>query len=308
MKKTVLVIKLGYCETLVTEDGFTPSLGDVFRHTVLLHHYANDHVTWLTSESAAPLLKGNPYIHELLIYGPDTDKTLKDRAFDELLCLEKSASLCKFADNIRADRRLGFHRNGGGSGTSAHHGAECALDIANGGDSFVPIQSLLFQMVGDYWRGEGYILGYKPTPVAAYDIGLNIRVGGKWPSKAWPAKNWEKLAEICTNHGLKVSWQQGESDIEQYMDWIAASRLIVTCDSLGMHLALSMGKKVVALFGPTSSEQIYMYGRGVILSAEWACSKAPCMLPQCPNGRSCMQELKPKIVARAIVNILNGRS
>jgi hypothetical protein len=66
--RTVLIIKLGYCETLVQEDGFVPSLGDVFRHTVLLHHYADYQVTWLTSSSAAPLLENNPHIHELLIF------------------------------------------------------------------------------------------------------------------------------------------------------------------------------------------------------------------------------------------------
>ena len=90
------------------------------------------------------------------------------------------------------------------------------------------------------------------------------------------------------------------------MDWINAGRLIVTCDSLGMHLGLAMKKKVIALFGPTSSDAIYMYGRGVILTAEWACGNAPCMKPKCSQNGECMAEINPKIVARTIINLING--
>jgi heptosyltransferase-2 len=139
------------------------------------------------------------------------------------------------------------------------------------------------------------------------DVGLNFLVGSKWPSKAWPMKNWDKIEGFCVKHGLKVTRQQGEKDLEQYIDWINSCRLIVTCDSLGMHLALALKKKVVALFGPTPSEQIYMYGRGVILTADWACAKAPCMSASCPNGHHCMTGIQPRMVARVVNNLLNGQ-
>ena len=304
MKKSVLIIKLGYAETLVHEDGFIPSLGDVFRHTVLLHHYANDCVTWLTSESAVPLLKGNPFIDKILIYRENIAEELSLQRFDEVLCLEKAPTLCALSKSIDASRHLGFGwtRNG----TNAHPGAESALDIANGKDHFLPIQALLYQMVGDYWHGENYILGYSPKPRDNYDVGFNIKVGSKWPTKEWPMSHWKELEKMCVNHGLKVKWQEGHNNIEDYMDWINAGRLIVTCDSLGMHLGLAMKKKVIALFGPTPSEDIYMYGRGVILSAEWACGKAPCMNPTCSQNNECMGEISPKIVARTIINLING--
>lgn len=306
VKKKVLIIKLGYCETLVNETGFVPSLGDVFRHTVLLHHYANDDVTWLTSESAVPLLEDNPYISQIVTYNPHIGERLNDAGFDEVLCLEKSRSLCALADSITCTRRLGFrHANGN---VNACHGAESAVDIVNGKDSFLPIQALLYQMVGAYWNGEGYILGYKPNPQEAYDVGFNFRVGSKWPSKQWPSQHWKTLEKYCANHRLTVSWQKGEKDLKTYMDWIAAGRLIVTCDSLGMHLGLALKKKVVGLFGPTPSEQIYMYGRGIILSSEWACPDVPCMKNCCNLTETCMSEIDPKIVARAVSNLLNGKS
>lgn len=303
-QRKVLIIKLGYCETLIHEKGFTPSLGDVFRHTCLLPHYADAEVTWLTSSSAAPLLTNNPLIHKLLEYDENILNKLSNESFDEILCLEKASSLCDLARRIPAKRRMGFDFTE--KRRSAHPGAESALDIANGRDQFIPLQALLYQMIGDYWRGEDYILGYKPKATETAEIGLNIHVGKKWPTKAWPMRHWKMLGSMLENHGLKVSWQQGCENLYDYMDWISGNKLVVTSDSLGMHLGLAMKKKVVALFGPTPSENIYMYGRGVILTADWACPEAPCHKAKCSNKQACMREIRPKVVARTVVNLLNG--
>jgi heptosyltransferase II len=168
--KKVLIIKLGYCETLVDEDGFVPSLGDVFRHTVLLHEYKKDDVTWLTSSSAAPLLKNNPYINRLMIYNEGTRNALIKKEFDELICLEKAGIICKLASEIKTKKRMGFSRNK--NGLRPHSGAESALDIASGKDPFLPFQAVLFRMVNSYWNGEEYLLGYKPKSQKKFDVGL----------------------------------------------------------------------------------------------------------------------------------------
>lgn len=303
MDKRIIIIKLGYCETLVNEEGFVPSLGDVFRHTVLLHKYANDNVTWLTSESAIPLLKDNIFIQRLIAYEDkkSVDELVKEE-FDEVICFEKAPSICNLADSIKGKTRYGFTwRNG--RVEAVHHLAQSCLDIANGKRHFLPIQALLYQTVGDYWRGEGYVLGYRPRSKVSYDVGLNHLVGSKWPTKAWPMKHWKRLEELCKKYGLSVSWQQGEKDLELYMDWIHSCRLIVTCDSLGMHLALAMHKKTVALFGPTPSEDIYMYGLGIILRSSTACAYAPCFSPTCSDSGVCMSDIMPETVFQVIINL-----
>jgi heptosyltransferase-2 len=303
MNKQILIIKLGYCETLINEAGFVPSLGDVFRHTALLHKYATDEVTWLTSQSAIPLLKDNPLIHRLLVYEEVSSKeTLLNEEFDEVVCFEKARSICDLAESIKAKERYGFTwRNG--KVEAVHHLAQSCLDIANGKRHFLPIQALLYQTVGDYWRGESYILGYRPRSKVQYDVGLNHLVGNKWPTKAWPETHWKKLNNLCLKYGLKTSWQQGEKDIEVYMDWIHSCRLIVTCDSLGMHLALAMHKKTVALFGPTPSEDIYMYGLGIILRSSTACPHSPCFSSICRDGGVCMSDINPETVFQVILNM-----
>ena len=297
-RPTVLIVKVGYCETLVREEGFVPSLGDVFRHTVLLHHYSDYRVTWLTSESAMPLLADNDLIAELLTYDEKTTAALLDRHFDEVLCLEKAPTLCDFARSVSADRHRGFGWDG--VATRAHSGAESALEIANGKEPFLPIQALLFQMVGDHWRGEGYVLGYRPRPTTRFDVGLNYKVGSKWPSKQWPLAYWKGLEKLCKRAGLSTSWQQGTNDLSDYMDWINAAGVVVTCDSLGMHLGLAMEKKVIALFGPTPSENIHLYGQGVLMRAQSSCPVAPCMQPDCRGDCRCMSGITPEMVAATI--------
>ena len=119
-------------------------------------------------------------------------------------------------------------------------------------------------------------------------------------------KRWKQLAKLCKDNGMSVSWQEGTDNLHDYIDWIESCRLILTCDSLGMHLGLALKKKVVAIFGPTHSEDIHMYGRGIILSAEWACPKSPCMSSECENNARCMTEIQPRTVVRTINNILNA--
>jgi hypothetical protein len=53
--KKVLIIKLGYSETLDSALSLTTSLGDVLRTTVILHFFKDWHITWLVDEKALPL-------------------------------------------------------------------------------------------------------------------------------------------------------------------------------------------------------------------------------------------------------------
>ena len=43
-------------------------------------------------------------------------------------------------------------------------------------------------------------------------------------------------------------------DLHGYMDWINTCRVLITNDSLGLYLGIALGKKVIALFGPTPSD------------------------------------------------------
>src|SRR3989339_1488207 len=101
-KEKVLIIKLGYSETLDGEIGMITSLGDVLRSTVLLHLYKNAHVTWLVDEKAFPLLKGNPFIQKILPYDLTSVLQLQSERFDTVINLEKEAGMGVCLDFLTA--------------------------------------------------------------------------------------------------------------------------------------------------------------------------------------------------------------
>ena len=104
----VLIIKLGYSETLDPEIGTVPSLGDIVRTTPMLHCFKDCNVTWLTDESAYPLLKDIPNIDRILLFNIVTVLQLQAEQFDIVINLEKVPGICALCDTIKAWSKLGF--------------------------------------------------------------------------------------------------------------------------------------------------------------------------------------------------------
>ena len=125
-----------------------------------------------------------------------------------------------------------------------------------------------------------------------YDIGLNWAVGSKWPNKAWPKKYWEELEGLIKKRH-SCSWQEGLEDIRQYIDWINSCRVLVTSDSLGLHIAVALKKKIIILYGPTHSGETFIYDRGteVFPAVNYDC--IPCLTPYCHQDRLCMEYISP---------------
>ena len=91
------------------------------------------------------------------------------------------------------------------------------------------------------------------------------------------------------------------------MDWLSSCRLIVTSDSLGLHLALALKRKTVALFGPTPPEQVYMYGCGIKLTPLCDRDCVPCFQPKCCFATDCMQYISVDMVVEAIQTLMTGQ-
>lgn len=301
-----MIVKLGYSETLVGEISRKTSLGDVLRSTVLLHLYKNARVSWLVDEKATALLKGNPYIERILPYDLTSVLQLKAERFDTIINLEKVAGICAFSDSLTAWRRYGFRFDPESGSALAYDGSQRVLEICYNPEGKVSNskywEDVLFEMVGSVWQGEGLILGYKPSSKVTHDIGFNFNVGDKWPIKAWPLEYWQKLEGLIGDR-YTVSWQQGLKSIEEYIEWISSVRLLVTNDSLGLHIAHALGKPIVALFGPTVSAEVYIKD-GVKLLPEKDYDCLPCMSTACVKGRSCMYDIRPETVAKAVEKYL----
>jgi len=304
-KEKVLIIKPGYSETLVNEVGTNTSLGDVLRSTVILPLYKDANVTWLVDEKAAALLKGNPYVKRILVYDLTSVLQLQRERFDTIINLEKVAGLCALSDSINGWRRYGFRFDPETGEARAYDGSHHVMELCfsqEGKASNTRFwEEFLFEMVGAKWNGEMPILGYKPKSEEIFDIGFNHNVGEKWPIKAWPQDYWSKLEEMLKDEfEFIVSWQKGLGSIEEYIEWINSCRLIVTNDSLGLHIAHALGKKVIALFGPTVSGEVYVKD-GIKLLPDPKPDCLPCMSNICKRERTCMYDIRPDRVYRGIV-------
>ena len=305
----VLIIKLGYSETMDAGISKVTSLGDVLRSTVILHLFKDDQVTWLVDEGAYPLLEGNPYIHRLLPYDLSSVLQLQRERYDTVVNLEKVPGICALADSINAWRRYGFRFDEVSGQAQPYDGCQTVFALC--GDEklkqehTVSWQESLLRIVGGVWEGQEYILGYRPRSEERFDIGLNWAVGSKWPNKGWPTGRWDELEEMISGD-YSVSSQQGMENLNLYMEWINSCRLLVTNDSLGLHIALALGKKVVVLYGPTNPHETCFYGRGELLYPEVGYDCIPCLKQVCRRERSCMDSISPRRVKERIDRLLGG--
>jgi len=303
----VLIIKTGYSEILDDRNNSRRvSFGDVLRATALLNLYKNDEVTWVADITAFPLLEPNSLIHKLLPYDFTTVLQLESEEFDKVINLEKVPGICALSDKIRARRsRYGFTFNSQTGNAEAYNGAFDVLAV--GADPVLKkrnsrtVLDLLFEMVGEKWNGEEYVLGYKPKTCEVYDVALNTQVGKKWPTKAWPIENWNRLEEMLAKDGLRVTMQHNQqedvlSDMYRYMDWINSAKTIVSNDSLGLHIGIALKKQVYGLFGPTPDKELYFYGRGKSILPDNCPECLPCFLPKCHEKILCINLITPEKV------------
>lgn len=156
-------------------------------------------------------------------------------------------------------------------------------------------------------------------------IGLNTGAGTKFETKQWPPDQYLELIDNQTDKlEAQVFLLGGEKEKElnmflekksrqkiydtgtdnsllEFAGFISLMDVIVSSDTLGMHMAIALGKKVVALFGPTCPQEIDLYGQGMKLFANVPCS--PCYLQTCPDGK-CMKEISSDEVFEEIKKII----
>ena len=305
----VLIIKVGYSETLDSEISNITSYGDVLRSTVLLNLYKEDHVTWLVDEKALPILKGNPYIDRILIYNLTSVLQLQAEHFDTVINLEKVPGFARLQILSMPGGGMVFVLMCSTGEAEAYDRSHVVLEMCRNIEKKrnrkAYWQEGLFEMVGAEWKGEEYVLGYQPKAKEKYDIGFNYQVGNKWPLKGWPMAYWKELENLIGKK-YSISWQQGLDDMEDYFEWINSCRVLVTNDSFGMHIAIAMKKRFIAIFGPTQCQENCLYDYGVAFHPqEGFCELFPCNVPKCPHFEDgCTTLTKPETIFKAIEDVL----
>ncbi len=302
-KHKILIIKLGYSETLIPEIGQTCSLGDVLRTTVVLHLFKDDHVTWLTDKAALPLLEGNPYIDRLLTFDLLSTLQLESERFDKVINLEKVPGICALVNKINAWSHYGFRFDEEKGAAEAYERAHEVLNIASREDlkklNDRPWAEMLYSILGAKWDGQSYMLGYKPTSKAQYDLGFNVHVGKLLPVKAWPMEYWTELEKLVEGK-YTFTYQQHLNDLKGYMEWINSCRMLITNDSLAIYLGIALGKKVLGMFGPTPVTEQSPHKNLRMLQPNLELDCIPCFKAECALDDCCMKYISAQMVLDAI--------
>lgn len=154
-------------------------------------------------------------------------------------------------------------------------------------------------------------------------VGFNIGSGGRWPMKRWRLEGFEWLARQLRKKHPKVGVllyggpeerelmpalvkklkglclaTGTENTLRQFSSLVDLCDVMVTGDTLALHVAVALGKRLVAYFGPTSDVEIDLYGRG-----EKVLPILPCQdyyKGECSQKVSCMDNLKEKDMLAAV--------
>jgi len=154
-------------------------------------------------------------------------------------------------------------------------------------------------------------------------IGLNVGVGTKWPSKGWPVKRWEELIDTLNSKNYQLLLLGGQDEKElitglcrkykflintgynnslvEFAAIVNLCDMLITADTLALHIGTALDKKIIALFGPTSINEIDLYRKGKKVTAPDECK---CYYNRyCTKEVSCMEKITSGMVMKAISEI-----
>ncbi|MCC6670756.1 MAG: glycosyltransferase family 9 protein [Planctomycetes bacterium] len=158
-------------------------------------------------------------------------------------------------------------------------------------------------------------------------VGLNTGAGGRWAYKQWTLEHQRSFLRLAAGAGLGVLLLGGPEERERHLALRAAARglpvfdagtdnsfglfaaktqlcaAVVTGDTFALHVATARRVPVVALFGPTSSAEIELYGRGEKIVPE-GLECLVCYLPICERQPHCQALILPERVLGAVLRHL----
>jgi heptosyltransferase-2 len=153
-------------------------------------------------------------------------------------------------------------------------------------------------------------------------IGLNTGAGRRWELKQWREDGYLQLIErLAARHDAQFVLLGGPEERERHARFqsrasvplidagcdnpvrtfaalLAGCSVVVTGDTLAMHLSLALGCRTIVLFGPTSAPEIELYGLGEKVMPRMEC--LGCYKPACDFVPNCMDLISTDMVEAAV--------
>lgn len=153
-------------------------------------------------------------------------------------------------------------------------------------------------------------------------IGLNTGAGRRWELKQWREEGYLELIErvekvrhaqfvllggpeeqerhkrLMSRSSVPLIDAGCDNPVRHFASLVGSCHLVITGDTLAMHMALALGRRTIVLFGPTSAAEIEMYGLGEKVVPRMDCLS--CYKPKCDFVPNCMDLITTDLVEAAI--------
>lgn len=332
VSRRILIIKLDSMGDVLRTTSILPALRE--EHPVCF-------ITWVTRRESVELIANNPLLDELLVFETGALGQILARKFDLALGLDMSrdsGALCALA--LAADKR-GFSLNPAGALFPLNKDAEewffMGLNDGLKKKNTKSYQQILLELCGlpaaslhppqYYVTEEEFRYGRDLLLELGLDtarpvVGLNTGSGSRWKMKSLPFEQLKSLIEKLAP-AYQVLLLGGPEEVEknahlsritgapdsgcghslrQFAGIVSQCRLVITGDTLALHLALAQRKQVIAVFGPTSAHEIDLFQRGDKFSSAADC--LCCYLPACDRNPTCMELISIDDIVRAAERLL----
>jgi|WetSurMetagenome_2_1015567.scaffolds.fasta_scaffold19520_4 ADP-heptose:LPS heptosyltransferase len=304
--------------------------------------YPESYIEWCTRRNSLELFKHNSIVDEVIVFEDDAPFRINSEKYDIVINLDTSKLSSAIAASAKGREKVGFVLKGNGFVEATSANAEQWLEMSAFDDvkkaNTKSYQQIMYEildlklpveipMIQISEKEKTLILkkGFvKKIFSNKLTIGLNIGVGSKWPNKGWSLKRWRELIEYIGGQKYNLLLLGGPEEVEtvhmlsqefsyvidtgcdnsllEFTAIVDMCDLIITADTLALHIATSLGKKIVSLFGPTSSSEIELYGRGIKLSSPDGCK---CYYRKyCSEDVSCMEKITSIKVIEAFESLL----
>ena len=256
-------IPKGPLEILIIKTG---AAGDVLRTTPLLRAFEASSIDWFVGTVNGILLHNFPMRKTYLL----AENIPPGSHYDLVISLEDDPEVCRpVLDRIRWKRLFGAYASADGTmrysedsapwfdmGLISRYGRTRAdeMKLANRKS----YQEIIFNCLGLRFEQEPYVM---PEALPGSDLRGDIAVAPKAGS-TWPNKNWEYydiLIERLSSFA-QVTILPGRASMLEHLADIRNHKLVISNDSLPMHVALGYGIPTVGVFTCTSPWEIYDYG------------------------------------------------
>lgn len=319
--KRILIIKLG-------------AIGDVIRTTPLITRfkklYPDCKITWLTM---TPAILPSGQIDEILKFDYASSLYLQNACFDIAINLDKEKEACALLKVVQANEKFGYILKDNVAqpiNENAFHKFHTGIfdDVSKANTKNYCTE--IFELCGMQYHSEPYLLdnhsdkGYTWNEInrGKRIIGLNTGCGDRWTTRLWPMNYFAALAQKLLADGYEVLLLGGEQEdarnkeiaklsgakylgyfpLPQFINLIDQCDMVVTQVTMGMHLTLGLGKKIVLMNNIFNSHEFDLFNKGEIVMPDKECV---CFYRgQCKLGNSCMHELGVEKVYSACQRVI----